>query len=97
MGSDLDPDCPPLALLAVFCRIKKGHPWLRSGIFHNLCVKNAATLDGKTRAKIHISCLRLRWNLVSIRKNETLVWVVKRGNVHFRRKNTYEMNKTRFT
>ena len=48
-----------LTLLAVFCRIQKGPPWLRSGTFRNLRIKCIATLNGKTRAKVHISCLRL--------------------------------------
>ena len=48
-----------LTLLAVFCRIKDGPPWLRSGTFRNLREKIVAILNGKTRAKVHISCLRL--------------------------------------
>ena len=43
-----------LTLLAVFCRIKKGPPWLRSGTFRNLRIKCIATLNGKTQAKVHI-------------------------------------------
>ena len=51
-----------LTLLAVFCRIQNGPPWLRSGTVRNLRAKNIATLNGKTQATVHILCLRLRWN-----------------------------------